>query len=616
MAKKALDELSPFITDARPLTTDIISSKIKLLAQRKSYLSGEPSAPSDKSTVSKLDCFENDEECYMWRWELSSIDLLPQKEATKIKKARAMRRKLQGHHKSISNLISAVDKATTWLKNSASKTTPAAIAAGEKLIAKVPTLEEKVLKFEREEETARLLKEAKLQKQKSKADELAEKQREKERQEEEKQRKKAEAAKEREEAKRKKNEEKELKKLKKKQEEEELANKNKKRMASFFGVPAKKKQKLSSSASPKIVEQVDIESFDTEAFRKSIDSHDEHVCKNPFLKLSPRSKESRRRKTKQVRVSVFVTVVPDNAFAPQPYDEEKTIIVPNRYKFLGFHEDVRPPYRGTWSKRSSIITGRGFNQKDTTYLDYENDSELEWEEGDDEEGEDLADGDDGAEEEDDLQNEEDNDGWLAAEDDLGMEEDDDETRELRKKNLSDNTASSARPSQFKARVLAPRMGGICHDSFNDDDVKFVIEGFTPQEATDVLTSHVGCVISPDVSICLDAFPPIDSSKDSNQSKKDSSGKSPTRQTKEMTPEDHKTMAKFVHNSTHKSKDLLVTELLLAHPNIANSRAHALRELDVIADKKRQPGGAGALWEVKENQLKLLGLKKKDLVSKW
>ena len=60
MAKKALDELSPFITDARPLTTDIISSKIKLLAQRKSYLSGEPSAPSDKSTVSKLDCFEND----------------------------------------------------------------------------------------------------------------------------------------------------------------------------------------------------------------------------------------------------------------------------------------------------------------------------------------------------------------------------------------------------------------------------------------------------------------------------------------------------------------------------------------------------------------------------
>ena len=91
MAEKALDELSPFITDARPLTTDIISSKIKLLAQRKSYLSGEPFAPSDKSTASKLDCFENAEECYMWRWELSSIDLLPQKEATKIKKARTMR---------------------------------------------------------------------------------------------------------------------------------------------------------------------------------------------------------------------------------------------------------------------------------------------------------------------------------------------------------------------------------------------------------------------------------------------------------------------------------------------------------------------------------------------
>ena len=100
-------------------------------------------------------------------------------------------------------------------------------------------------------------------------------------------------------------------------------------------------------------------------------------------------------------MTTFVTVLSENAFAPQPYDEERVVIVPNRYKFLGFHEDVRPPYRGTWSKKSDVVNGRNScRAKDTKYMDYEHDSEAEWEEGDDEEGEDLQDEkDDGEEEE-------------------------------------------------------------------------------------------------------------------------------------------------------------------------------------------------------------------------
>ena len=111
----------------------------------------------------------------------------------------------------------------------------------------------------------------------------------------------------------------------------------------------------------------------------------------------------------------------------------------------------------------------------------------------------MADGDDGVDEEDDLQNEEDNDGWLAAEDDLGTEDDDDETRELRKKNRNGSSG--------KMRVLAPCMGGLPHDGMEDGDIQFIIEGFTPKGALDTLTSHAGCVITPDVSICLDAYPP-------------------------------------------------------------------------------------------------------------
>lgn len=157
----------------------------------------------------------------MWRWELSSIELIPQKSATKAKKARTMRKKLQGHHKSIINLITAIDKAVTWLQNSASKSSTA--AAGTKLIAKVSDMEEKVLKFEREEEKARLLKEAKLQKLASKEKST----------DDEKERKKSEKKVEAEAAKRKKNEEKEQEKLKKEQEKmkkkEELEEKENKR---------------------------------------------------------------------------------------------------------------------------------------------------------------------------------------------------------------------------------------------------------------------------------------------------------------------------------------------------------------------------------------------------
>lgn len=623
LAKSALEELSPFITDVRPLTFESISSKIKLLAQRKSYLSGKAHEFEKVNPVARLDCFENAEECFMWRWELSSIDLLPQREATKVKRARMMRRKLQSHHKSIINLITAIDKASLSLQNSGSiSLSTSAPTGGESLTARVSEMEEKVLKFEREEEKARLLRETKMQN-KDKTEDLAEKQR----QEEEKRNEKLRQEEERRNEKKRKEEEKELKKAeamrlknedieKKRHELEEKENKRKARMMSFFSTgTVKKKAKVLNTSVLSNAAQADIHLFDSDAFRKLIDSQDTHVVTNPFVKLSPRSKACRRWKTNKVRVTVFVTVLSENAFAPQPYDEERVIIVPNRYKFLGFHEDVRPPYRGTWSKRSSLVTGRRPLGKDTKYLDYDVDSEEEWEEGDDEEGEDLVDDDDGAEEEEDMQNDEDNDGWLADEDDLGIEDDDDETRELRKKNiLNETNGLSGKPRHFKACVVAPRIGGLPHESFEDDDMQYVIEGFSPKEAMDVLISHAGCVITPDVSICLDAFPPSDSIKDPSQIKKDTSGKPSTPQIKDLTPEAQKIMAHFVHNSTLKSKDYVVSELLKAHPTITTSRAQAMRELDIIADKRRLSNGSGVLWEVKNDHLKKLGLKEDDLVS--
>ncbi|CAO3619024.1 unnamed protein product [Mucor hiemalis] len=52
-----------------------------------------------------------------------------------------------------------------------------------------------------------------------------------------------------------------------------------------------------------------------------------------------------------------------------------------KMKLLQFHEDVRPAYYGTWSKAyngKSIVNGRRPFAKDTQILNYDDDSEAEW----------------------------------------------------------------------------------------------------------------------------------------------------------------------------------------------------------------------------------------------
>jgi Chromatin assembly factor 1 subunit A len=51
-------------------------------------------------------------------------------------------------------------------------------------------------------------------------------------------------------------------------------------------------------------------------------------------------------------------------------------------KVLSFHEDYRPPYKGTFSKTSTVLTGRNPFEKDHNVFNYDFDSEGEWEEGD------------------------------------------------------------------------------------------------------------------------------------------------------------------------------------------------------------------------------------------
>lgn len=87
------------------------------------------------------------------------------------------------------------------------------------------------------------------------------------------------------------------------------------------------------------------------------------------------------------------------------------------FKLLKFHADVRPGYFGTWTKTSSTISGRNPYGRDTTLLDYDYDSEAEWDE-DPEDAEDIKE-DSGDEEM--SESDDDLDGWLAGDDEVEFE---------------------------------------------------------------------------------------------------------------------------------------------------------------------------------------------------
>jgi len=643
LARKARKHITKVFNGTNiDISIDTVATKIKLISSRKHYLLP---LPPDKLSTS-IDIFTNVDPNLMWRWELISLDLLPEKYINKVKIATRSRKKLQYHQKAIVRLLVALDVADSHIISGPSL----AQDRKKQALARVSNEEEKVLKYERDEIKAQLLHDAKVNKEKEKVHAQLEKQKEKERieegkrkekalRDEEKENKKKESA----QLKKKKEVEKKKKEVEELQAKEEVEKKRKARMISFFKAPAspvidsctdtvslldnKLPQNDCSDLSMRNKSTVTSELINAspgrDDFWKLINSCNYHSAVGLFSKPSKKASLSRKRKISKTKVRVFITVAPDNPFEQQPYDDERILTIRNKNKFLSFHGDHRPPYYGTWSKpSSSIINGRNPFGKDKKYLDYDVDSEAEWEEDIDEEhGENCSE--DGNEEEEMDDEEVDNrvynyqDGWLAQDDDLGLEEEDDETKAMRKKK---NQTSDIFPTQLqgqeikksRACVLAPLAGGIpifnCADSC-PELVSELIHGVRPNEAKSCLLSHAAEVVSPSMEFCFDAFPP---SEENEKNANDfsisgvgtSTGKTGTNQ--EMSKEDLKIFVKFVHNCTLNSKEKIVEDLRLTHSNVIKSRAHAVRKLDSIATKRRVKK-RGVVWEVKNDLLKSLGL---------
>ncbi|NXT06375.1 CAF1A factor, partial [Prunella fulvescens] len=123
-------------------------------------------------------------------------------------------------------------------------------------------------------------------------------------------------------------------------------------------------------------------------------------------------------------------VVVDNCQPDAVPEREKF----GRMKLLQFSENHRPAYWGTWNKRTSLIRARNPWSKDTKLLDYEVDSDEEWEE--EEPGESLSHSEEDDEEE--GEDEDEDDGFFVphgylSEDEGVTEECDPENQKVRQK---------------------------------------------------------------------------------------------------------------------------------------------------------------------------------------
>eukprot|EP00588_Corethron_pennatum_P015626 CAMPEP_0194271258 /NCGR_PEP_ID=MMETSP0169-20130528/5086_1 /TAXON_ID=218684 /ORGANISM="Corethron pennatum, Strain L29A3" /LENGTH=1287 /DNA_ID=CAMNT_0039013567 /DNA_START=123 /DNA_END=3986 /DNA_ORIENTATION=+ len=559
-----------------------VSEKIKLIAERKTC-----GINMDK----KSDRFEDMNILSIWRWEIICLDIVPTDKVHLIKPARSDRRKLSLHFKAVMRLLEALN-------------------ATSKDVAKISFEEEKVLKFEREEEKSRLIseqKEAKLRLQELKNAEKQQKEiekseREKSRENERRQRK-LEKLQQKEEAVRKKKEE-----IEKQKEVDRLAviestRKKKARMLNYFKTPQKNvmtpENKINEKGNEIIkvceiktpshesendyIEQAD--GFNSDCFRRSFDSIS---CQADLMKewsksnIKNKSSSTSRKNGKWRKLSVVVSL-PSLEFGQTSYSEHQEVVLYNLKKYLQFREDNRPPYFGTWSKRSRVVSGRRPFRKDTSrHIDYDYDSEAEWEE--EEPGEDCND-----EKDDDPPDEKEaeydfQDGWLADDDDFGNSDDNDEDKVLRRpvKEDGDIGCSCIRV------VVGPGRGGC---PMSVDDIQHGGE-----HAVQLIGRHSSHIFSSD-DICLDLFPRVLNDKITEASSKVAK--------REVEGETLEIFVKAILMSRAASKAKLVDDFLQANPG--PSKSQTMKKLDEIAVKSENTDGPGYIWNVKDSFLSEKGL---------
>jgi len=307
-------------------------------------------------------------------------------------------------------------------------------------------------------------------------------------------------------------------------------------------------------------------------------------------------------------------------------------------KLLKFHENQRPAYWGTWSKKSSYISGRKPFGLDRERFDYDYDSDEEWEE--EEEGESLSDNEDDKEEvkesgEDDY--EVDNDffvphGHLSDEE---QERDDDEVfdPEKEKVKLKFKEQEFEAEQKKKNKKKVPRTLGV----FYEGDTS-ISEAATSQ-LIKILGMYSGLKIGNNNTCIETGFSAPESGNGSPECGTDvmESGKGKGTKTKGVNNRSVPTealpfVAKLVHGNPN-NKHFLAKEFIefwnrkkkdqgsasedctpSGTSSQGISKRQMVKKIDEIAEYKADTQGSGRKWMVKEDVLK--DLEEVSAVNSW
>ena len=349
-------------------------------------------------------------------------------------------------------------------------------------------------------------------------------------------------------------------------------------------------------------------------------------------KYSSSKRKQHSTASKYISLHVAVTVT-DNRVAnnrssfdqsDNTYTEMQERWFHHKMRTLSFHTDTRPAYVGTISKKSRVITGRRPFAKDVELLNYEYDSEEDWEE--EVEGEDLNDTDE--EEEEGGGNELVYDDFFCRDDDYGSDGDGDEGV-VRVTHRSSVEVLGPRFIQYSAAVedglsqneyirsrsfVVDAMSGGCHllsmhmgGGKTGDDAELLSSfGAVFFAIPSAALPRLGVVVGGDShekAVCKDkeAIPKPSSEK--------SGDKKPSSQlTSALAIE----LIRFIHGKKDGSDKLTVSFQEL-HPMLSKAQIH--KQIRDLAVKTKDVAGNGSLrWVVRPDVLELHGLKEVCVVT--
>lgn len=397
----------------------ILSEELKQLAVRESY--------GIRSKNASL--FEDTDIQAIWRWEVFTLAYFTKSSQTIVKESRLMRKKYGHVIKSHSNCIVQLMKVPY---------DETKVNMFEERIAKSTTEVEKSKERRREIEfkkaadnETKLQKEEERKKQKNERDELINKknlenalfQAEKKAIEDEKKRQKIELE----------------------QKAADLKAKQSNKLLSFFkatpvsiavtnslsnnnlisSLTSQSPKKISSALSAIPIKYINLTvnpDFDEEKFKASISSGMSmgDISRDYRNRYNNQKSNPKKKCRKPITIKVAVQ---NSSFGCEEYSELKEVHLDNKLRMRKFHEDLRPAYVGTFSKKSNIIKGRSPFNQDHALLNYDYDSEEEWEE--ELEGEDIGDSENDSDNDGNEGNELEYDEFFRRDNDFGSDADSD-----------------------------------------------------------------------------------------------------------------------------------------------------------------------------------------------